>query len=504
MKHKIVICLRIIWRNIVFPVILALPKRRQLQIRTLVHYAKLTLWNGHVIEFDANIANGNSVKLTQSISTNFDDTTPVSQIPFSSSKIVPAWAVNEFYELAKIEPQLYPTPEFISKFHHWHTPVERDSGDIFANCIERLDKYNPDLIIIVPWIIPGGADRGILHHVTAALSLGKNVLVISTVNAESPWAKQLPSDAKFLELGKLGSKLLDEQRVAVLTRIVLQSPAKVVHVINSQMGWEMIRKHGKSFNHIDKKIFASVFCDDFDSYGALRSYPQMYLEECWRYLRGLICDTQWYPQDLKRQYGVPLDNINTVYFPINVNSPLIYKAKTNNNILWAGRFSNQKRLDLLVEIAKFLPDVNFDVYGYSVLDRERDMEKQMRQLPNVNVHGAFDSINTLVDAKEYSLFLYTSGWDGLPLTLLDVTVAGLPIVASAVGGVPEFITEETGYLVTDINDPSAYVLRITEALGDEISKHRKWAAAVDLIASRHTPDHFLQQLKGVAGYLGDD
>lgn len=483
------------------PIVLLLPRHRQLQLRTLAHHAKLTLWHGQVIDFDVLVLQDQSPTMTQSFPADHTDVLAYLSIQDASKTIVPSWAIDEFRELGQIEAQLYPTAEFIAKFSHWATPVERDSGDVYSTCIARLEGYLPDIIILVPRIIPGGADRGVLHHAAASLSHDKKVLVISTMNVESPWANQLPEAAKFLELGRIGSHLSEDQRLAVLTRIVLQSTAKVIHVIQSQMGWEMIRQYGKALNAVDKKIFASLYSEEIDQDGIMRGYPQLYLVECWTFLHKIISDTRWFPQDLKRRYGVSLEKFNTVYFPVRVKMSPLYKAKDNKNVLWAGRFAKEKRLDLLIEVAKLLPDVNFDVHGYSVDNHEREMEEKLHLLPNVHVGGVFDSMDTLVDAKEYSLFLYTSWWDGLPNILLEVTTAGLPVVASAVGGVPEFISEETGYPVSDTNDPAAYALRIREAMSDDQAKRRKWEAAIELVLSRHTTKHFLAQLSGVDGYF---
>lgn len=503
MRRKIATCLKITWRNVAWPMIQLLPRERQLQLKTMAHHVKLTLWHGQVIDFEALLLDQNPT-MTQAIPADQSDIPALLSSQVSSKAIVPSWAIEELRELGKIESQLYPTAEFIARFHHWAIPVMHDSGDVYATCIARLEGYSPDIIIIVPWIVPGGADRGVLYHAAAALSRDKKVLVISTLNNDSPWANQLPEAAKFLEVGRLSSHLSEEQRVEVITRIVLQSTAKVIHVVNSQTGWEMIRQHGKALNSVDKKIFASVYCMDIDDDGVLRGYPELFLADCWEYLHKLICDTRWFPQDLQQRYGVSLDKINTVYFPILVERPPIYKAKGNKNVLWAGRFAKQKRLDLLIEVAKLLPDVNFDVHGYSVYEHEREMEENLRSLPNVHVCGVFETIDALIDANEYSLFLYTSAWDGLPITLLDVTKAGLPAVASAVGGVPEFISEVTGYPVADTNDPTAYVLRIREAMSDDQAKHRKWEAAVVLLLSRHTTKHFLEQLDAVDGYFNGE
>ena len=50
--------------------------------------------------------------------------------------------------------------------------------------------------------------------------------------------------------------------------------------------------------------------------------------------------------------------------------------------------------------------------------------------------------------KAFNIFILTSVKEGLPYVILEAGVAGLPVVASAVGGIPEIITDmHSGILV---------------------------------------------------------
>lgn len=507
MRRFSFLLLHFFWRKIALPVMRLLPLRRQMQFRTLAHHVKMTFVHGQIIDFYSQVFVNTTQSCIPPEMVLFPAVTPV-EPSFILNKsvplpLIPVWIVDELRSLSEIEPDLCPTPEFLASFVSYTPPLELGPGEVYRECSSIISDFNADIIFLIPWLVVGGADQGVLHHVTAALAAGKNVLVISTIDRESSWRKRLPQEAKFIELGELGRGLSESQRLSVLTRIVLQSSAKIIHIINSPLGWDMLKQYGRSLNAVNKHVFASVFCDDYDYHGCLRSYAQMYFVDCWKYLDGIMCDTQWYPQDLKRQYGVSLDKIKTIYFPVSIESTFVYRAVSEQKILWVGRFAQQKRVDLLIKIARLLPHINFDVYGYAVHPYEREMEDEMRKLGNINLHGAFESLESVVATNSYSLLLYTSGWDGLPLTLLDATMAGLPIVASAVGGVPEFINEETGYPVWNHDSPLAYVERINQAMMDDVAKRLKWDSAVELLLARHTTAHFTLQLNKICGYFDD-
>jgi glycosyltransferase involved in cell wall biosynthesis len=111
------------------------------------------------------------------------------------------------------------------------------------------------------------------------------------------------------------------------------------------------------------------------------------------------------------------------------------------------RLTQQKGIDTLVRAAADAPGVQFAVVGDGP-ERTR-LEAAARSLgvaDRVRFLGHRHDVPDLVAAAD--VFVLPSRWEGSSLALLEAMAAGKPVVATAVGGTRELVTDgETGILV---------------------------------------------------------
>jgi glycosyltransferase involved in cell wall biosynthesis len=111
-----------------------------------------------------------------------------------------------------------------------------------------------------------------------------------------------------------------------------------------------------------------------------------------------------------------------------------YPQKTPLHIGWAARISREKRLELLVEVARALPEVEFEVGGAATSKEDNEYAAPIlaaaASLPNIIIHGRIARENMPAFYNKLHLFCCTSAYEGFPNTFLEAWSHGLPIVST--------------------------------------------------------------------------
>jgi len=136
----------------------------------------------------------------------------------------------------------------------------------------------------------------------------------------------------------------------------------------------------------------------------------------------------------------------------------------------AGRLSPEKGFDVLVDAAAAItrrePAVGFVLYGEGVL-----RASLTRRIEAAGLNGRFllpgfrKDLDRVLPSLD--LLVLPSHTEGLPNVVLESLAAGVPVVATAVGGTPEVLDDGiSGYLVPP-GDAGALAERIGDLLGSE-------------------------------------
>lgn len=109
--------------------------------------------------------------------------------------------------------------------------------------------------------------------------------------------------------------------------------------------------------------------------------------------------------------------------------------------IWVGTISEltkNKGLVYLAQAAEKIDNAKFVVFGEG--EQRSDLEDQIQRS---DLGSRFTLLGLIPEAREYlrafDIFTLTSTKEGLPYVLLEAAQAGLPVVASNVGGIPEIV-----------------------------------------------------------------
>jgi glycosyltransferase involved in cell wall biosynthesis len=122
------------------------------------------------------------------------------------------------------------------------------------------------------------------------------------------------------------------------------------------------------------------------------------------------------------------------------------------------------------------------------------IERSMSGLGSRVIFGGYRTdVAAVLDAAD--VLLHPSRDDAFPTALLEAMAAGLPSVATAVGGIGEAVADgETGFLIPAPPQPDALVDALEPLLADDELRARMGRAARARFEAEFTVDRWLERL----------
>lgn len=158
---------------------------------------------------------------------------------------------------------------------------------------------------------------------------------------------------------------------------------------------------------------------------------------------------------------------------------------------WVGRLSHEKGPDLLPDILAALPaDVTLAVVGDGPLAAGIAARAAALGVSDrLHMAGARGDAPRL--ARAFDAFLLSSRTEGTPIALLEAMHAGVPAVATRVGGVPDVLVDGVHGRVVGSGDVNALVQAIVALRADPAGTARRVDAARRRIAEAFAPAPWL-------------
>jgi len=166
----------------------------------------------------------------------------------------------------------------------------------------------------------------------------------------------------------------------------------------------------------------------------------------------------------------------------------------------AGRLTEQKALeDTLAALAR-VPRVALLVLGDG--PERAALERRAAQLDlsdRVRFLGAGTRDDVMVLFRAVDAALLTSAWENLPHTLLEALAAGAPVIATAVGGIPEVVRDGENGLLVPPRDIAAIASAIDRLVHDDALRASLAAAAAPSVEELAEPRILRRIVQAIVG-----
>ena len=192
-------------------------------------------------------------------------------------------------------------------------------------------------------------------------------------------------------------------------------------------------------------------------------------------------------RDRVAEGGLPADRVEVLPNPVVAGSPRPARAEPPA-VLYASRLVAEKGVHTLLDAAARLPaGVRVRLAGSGRLEPAVRARVATEGLP-VDVLGAVPPSRVAAELRAAAVAVLPAlWWENCPMAVLEAAAGGVPMVASAVGGVPELVDDGRTGLLVPPGDAAALAGALTRLLSDPAEADRMGRAGWARVRARHDP-----------------
>ena len=171
-----------------------------------------------------------------------------------------------------------------------------------------------------------------------------------------------------------------------------------------------------------------------------------------------------YLKQIFNEYG--FDNVRFIANSIDINNyPFSTKRISKLKLFWLRSYKKIYNPLMAIKVAAKLNENGFDCQ-LCMVGPDGDgsflfAQKLARELKiDVSLKGKMNKLDWIQLSTNYNIFLNTTNFDNMPVSVIEAMALGFPIVSTNVGGIPNLIDHGVDGLLVDENDVDAMVNQI--------------------------------------------
>jgi L-malate glycosyltransferase len=230
----------------------------------------------------------------------------------------------------------------------------------------------------------------------------------------------------------------------------------------------------------------------------------------WKYLRcARVVAVSRAVRDVLEAGRLPADRLRLVYEGVPDRPPQSggraallelgipeTAAVVGNVAALTGHKDHETFLRAAALVVPHMPTVRFVIVGDG---ERRSTLLALAASLGLSSHVVFAGFRTDLDRliPAFDVFCLSSHMEGLGTSVLDAMCFGVPVVATAAGGLPEVVEDEVSGRVVPVRDPAALAAALREVAGDAALRARLGAASRAAFVARFTASRMVESTLAV-------
>lgn len=203
----------------------------------------------------------------------------------------------------------------------------------------------------------------------------------------------------------------------------------------------------------------------------------------------------------------PNARVVLIHNPVNVSAVSEFEARAAATLLFLGRIGQRKgAYDLIPAVAKLLPafpDLRLIMGGDGDLEKAKHMAKSLGLAEHLELPGWVTGAAKQALLGRASVYVLPSYHEGLPMSVLEAMAAGLPVVSTRVGGIPEAVRDGVDGFLIDAGDVDALEDRLRALLSDADLRRRMGESARERIRLHFSTEVIVPRIEALYAELLD-